>query len=904
MIPYKAYEKAVFDWLMEKHNQDNLFTFSLRKKADKGAETDYFIGTENSSYFSTTFWTIPTAFPGSSADLLGVIFSYSTDKQLRYQFNFYQTNQPHNEQNRRALELIKNIKPRIKERLGLASESKADAQMEVYKTPFRKTYTDITGLLSDLASDLEVLVPIVDNEISKMKAAHPGFAAHRITQDEFNTFRNSLDKRTGKHDPSWKDIAAFLRAAWTTEGGKMAQFELGKEGYDGGAREKRKYVWVSDTDGIIGDEIAHYEIRWNDKVVQIELHFEGEAAQKAQFYEQIKALPDKFEWKDWFKSKSIAYKELFDVNADNLATQVKEALLYMDGSIGEEVRKILKPEFIKNRNSNMPHNLNQILFGPPGTGKTYTTISTAVGIIDPDFNFNQPRSILKEKFDELIEADRIAFVTFHQSMSYEDFIEGIKPKLEEEESNGIAYKIEDGIFKKMAVKAKYAYFKQKDIDITNISREDFFNIAYEEILSDLRMQLDLGKIISLPTKSGTTMEVTEVTTRDNIYLKHAQPGSDKEYTVSRVRLFKLFKYFTDLTAIKNIDKEFRTVIGGSNATAYWAVLNKFYSVFEKVKQKGFQQEIVELVDYDQIRYAVEPFSLTKELVDQAENIPYVLIIDEINRGNISQIFGELITLIEEDKRLGKEEALTVTLPYSKDQKFGVPPNLYIIGTMNTADRSVEALDTALRRRFSFEEMPPKPELLEPGRMFWELLWKYEDVKWKDPEYKIREESMFSLFQPDKTIVDNRIKNWDKFANEGKQESQIATFPETAFTGINLKELLKTINSRLEKLLDRDHLIGHSFFINVTGWDDLQVTFYNKIIPLLQEYFFGDYGKIGLVLGKGFVRKKEFNDIGFADFEDYQGATDFDQRDIFEIIDLKDNKEGFRKAIELLMRATS
>ena len=173
---------------------------------------------------------------------------------------------------------------------------------------------------------------------------------------------------------------------------------------------------------------------------------------------------------------------------------------------------------------------------------------------------------------------------------------------------------------------------------------------------------------------------------------------------------------------------------------------------------------------------------------------FVLIIDEINRGNVSQIFGELITLVEEDKRLGTDEALEVTLPYSKE-KFGVPPNLFIIGTMNTADRSVEAIDTALRRRFSFEEMPPKPELV---------------------------------------------------AIEGKLKSQ-----NGFLDNIDLPLLLNTLNKRIEKLLDKDHQIGHSYFMSVLSFKDLKSTFQNKIIPLLQEYFFGDYGKIGLVLGKDF-----------------------------------------------------
>lgn len=208
-----------------------------------------------------------------------------------------------------------------------------------------------------------------------------------------------------------------------------------------------------------------------------------------------------------------------------------------------------------------------------------------------------------------------------------------------------------------------------------------------------------------------------------------------------------------------------------------------------------------------------------------------LIIDEINRGNIAQIFGELITLIEEDKRLGRAEMIKLDLPYSKS-KFCVPPNLFILGTMNTADRSVEALDTALRRRFSFEEKIPNPKRLKQS-----------------------------------------------------------------IGGILLSELLERINSRIELLLDKDHKIGHSYFINVKDERELKNVFKNKILPLLQEYFYGDFGKIGLVLGNGFVNDSvKSSKVSFASFKYPNGHEQFyNQRfdlraidDDFNIIDALTN----------------
>ena len=166
---------------------------------------------------------------------------------------------------------------------------------------------------------------------------------------------------------------------------------------------------------------------------------------------------------------------------------------------------------------------------------------------------------------------------------------------------------------------------------------------------------------------------------------------------------------------------------------------------------------------------------------------YVLIIDEINRGNIAKIFGELITLIEPSKRRDKDDEATATLPYSKES-FVVPDNLYIIGTMNTADRSIALLDTALRRRFDFIEMMPKPDLLK-------------DVNKKE------------------------------------------------LKGVNCQQLLSVMNGRIRILHDRDHQIGHTYFLDVENMDSLAKTFQNRIIPLLQEYFYENWEKIDLVLNK-------------------------------------------------------
>lgn len=303
--------------------------------------------------------------------------------------------------------------------------------------------------------------------------------------------------------------------------------------------------------------------------------------------------------------------------------------------------------------------LNLILYGPPGTGKTYRSINHALAIIE-----NRPldevdleeRSTIKKRFDQYREEGRIAFVTFHQSFTYEDFIEGIKPVSIDGE---VHYRVEPGIFRQLCERAEKAAAAHRG-NWNNVER-------------------------------------------------------------------------------------------------------------------------------------------------------YVLIIDEINRGNLPAIFGELISLIEPNKRAGCAEELNTILPYSKET-FRVPANLYILGTMNTADRSTESLDIALRRRFSFLEVPTDHQLIP----------------------------------------------------------KLARAPMAA--GVDLERLLQTINDRLEALLDEQARIGHAYFLQVEDLDDLRGVFELHILPLLREYFYHDIAKIGLVLGRSFVVDIPDARTAFADFDHPQAEA--------------------------------
>jgi len=514
---------------------------------------------------------------------------------------------------------------------------------------------------------------------------------------------------------------------------------------------------------------------------------------------------------------------------------------------------------LKNNNlSNMYIPKNQILYGPPGTGKTFNTINKALSIIESktenEIN-SEKREVLKNKFDEYINNGQIVFTTFHQSMSYEDFIEGIKPKIIEdaEENKQVIYEVEDGIFKQIVESAK----KERTVSKEVIEKYNF-NDAWNDLVNESEMKFEDEKLLTLKIQTPNLgLDVVEVSEKGNLKLKPIYSKKSKVYTVSYDRTKKLHEVFPDLSIVKNIDKEFRAVIGGSNSTAYWSVLNY---INNKINQSS------------------------KNINENIESrlLPHILIIDEINRGNVSQIFGELITLIEEDKRLGEDEKLEVILPYSK-KKFGVPSNLYIIGTMNTADRSVEALDTALRRRFNFSEMIPQSKLLSPSALYCQLLWKYQGVDWNDSEFVSEENKLFDFLQVSDELKSNRKSIWETMKKDNNH-ANFSYFSSFTYTGINLQTILETINNRIEVLLDRDHLIGHAYFINIKTEIQLLDVFKNKIIPLLQEYFYNDYQKIALVLGEGFVyclEIKEHNQI-FAKFSKSLDFPTIEQK--FELIE--------------------
>ncbi|HEB9336681.1 TPA: AAA family ATPase [Campylobacter coli] len=412
-------------------------------------------------------------------------------------------------------------------------------------------------------------------------------------------------------------------------------------------------------------------------------------------------------------------------------------------------------------NKNIP--LNQILYGPPGTGKTYHTIDKSLEILGENL---ESRDEKKAKFDEYVKNGQIVFTTFHQSYGYEEFVEGIKPMMNNEaNSQEIQYEIKDGVFKELCEKANKNYF----LSNKNKNEIDLDKLIFE--FANYINQNFINKGDEFPLENKVSIKKILLNSKDE-YRSFLLGGSIK--SPQRLAIDIIKRDYLDfknrkILSFKDIKPKYDSQSDyHGNAIYYFMFYNKLKE-FENIQN--------------------EKFKIKKENLNS-----YIIIIDEINRGNVSKIFGELITLIEPSKRIGEKEELKVRLPYSGDE-FGVPKNVYILGTMNTADRSITSLDTALRRRFEFVEM-----------------------------------------MPDVSKLSNNCE------------------------GIDLQKLLEVINARIEYLLDREKTIGHAFFIGVENLEDLKKVFQNKIIPLLQEYFYNDYALINAVLNdNGMIEKCEKDD---------------------------------------------
>lgn len=443
--------------------------------------------------------------------------------------------------------------------------------------------------------------------------------------------------------------------------------------------------------------------------------------------------------------------------------------------------------------------LNQILYGPPGTGKTYATINESLRILDPVFlqENEDVRFKLKAKFDELTTAGLVRFVTFHQSFSYEDFVEGLRAATNDDKQ--LEYKVEPGVFKRLCDDAR-TQGAQPGAGIRSNPRIWKISINGTGPSSTLTYCLEHDEARIGWGRTGDLLKSLD----DNSFYESLGSGDRgtlryfaEEIVPGDILLCIHSSEMISAVGVVSSDYRFEERVPSGVVADYnhvrsvnWLYRDLKLPIFPLNDDKQFVAKTVYLMERftwgDLLAYLEQSGAKpTKTYSATAGRKPHVLIIDEINRGNISRIFGELITLIEPSKRSGEDEALELTLPYSK-RPFSVPSNVYLIGTMNTADRSLTGLDIALRRRFTFKELAPNPELLDG----------------------INIES------------------------------------------VNIGAVLRKINERIEVLLDRDHCIGHAYFMPLkknTSIDELNFIFRQQILPLLQEYFFEDWERIAWVL---------------------------------------------------------
>lgn len=490
---------------------------------------------------------------------------------------------------------------------------------------------------------------------------------------------------------------------------------------------------------------------------------------------------------------------------------------------------------------------NMILYGPPGTGKTYNTVIYAVAICEEktvDEIRNEPYSDILIRYRELHNAGRIEFTTFHQSYGYEEFIEGIKPKMDDD-SDRLGYTIDDGIFKAFCKHAGVVKVQTANGPKMKEHPRIWGMILGGTGMTELKKRCFANNEIRLGWNEVNDVDVDGDFVSDDISSWNA-----KHMVFDFINTMEI----GDMVVVEKTNKSI-DAIGLITGNYEYDDSQEKYPRKRSVEWlvTGIDQDIVPFLpngrkqlsrfslfafDYigmEAITQILNENTIIPVVTVEQETKPYVFIIDEINRGNISKIFGELITLIEETKRAGASEAMEAILPYS-GEAFSVPKNVYILGTMNTADRSIAIMDTALRRRFEFIEMMPDPEVL-------------------------------------KRLDIDTISVGDK--------------------ELNVAKMLKVINDRIEFLYDREHTIGHAFFTKLAddpSIETLASIFEKNVIPLLQEYFYEDYEKIQLVLGDN-SKEDEFKfilDIQMEIKDIFNGDPDIDlpekvyviQRDAF------------------------
>lgn len=436
---------------------------------------------------------------------------------------------------------------------------------------------------------------------------------------------------------------------------------------------------------------------------------------------------------------------------------------------------------------------NIVLHGAPGTGKTYDIPELAVRLCDPSFmSKGRSREEIIKRYNQLKDDERLTFTTFHQSLDYEDWIEGLRPVVNE--ASQVTYEIEDGVFKRLCEAAERSklvgnqYGISPDADVWKVSlkrtgdndvRKDCMENGYIRIGWD-----EYGDDISDETDGSSRNDKGKKIL--NAYINKMKVGdivmscySSKEIDAIGV-IMGDYRYDESLPAYKRI------------RPVHWLIKGKRENIVETNGGKEMVESTVyrlKSIHVDDVKAILEKYGVFIE--QEKDDKPYVMVIDELNRGNVSKVFGELITLLEADKRKGSKNEESVKLPYSK-KSFHVPDNVYLIATMNTADRSLGSLDYAIRRRFAF--IAERPIGLEDDRFNAELF-----------------EKVSRLF----------VKNFDAYKASG-WDATMRLLPADTLS---------------DEYKPEDVWIGHSYFLmqDEEGVDNSRERILYELIPLLEEY---------------------------------------------------------------------
>ena len=490
----------------------------------------------------------------------------------------------------------------------------------------------------------------------------------------------------------------------------------------------------------------------------------------------------------------------YDHHAEEFIRRLEE---YIEG-----FRPAEKPSFLP---------LNTILYGPPGTGKTYATAQRSVEICEGPAERSDEE--VRERYRRLVEQGRVEFITFHQSYGYEEFVEGLRPDTRgDEEENGdggpgFRLVATDGVIKRIAERARKVASPTEiffDFDSRRIFKMGLGNPAVQEEHAIFDECIENGYVL---LGYGGDVDWSEDRFDDpqEILERWQEDDPDANGHNPNVKFMGQFRAKMkegDLVIVPKGLDQFRAVGEVTGLYQFVPRDDDSYPHRRAVHWRWHDAKegmpISEIYDRSLTRPTIYELNRRTVRLERLQSylghfegskrrLPHVLVIDEINRANVSKVMGELVTLLEEDKREGAENEVAVTLPHSR-KRFTLPSNLHIVGTMNTADRSIALLDTALRRRFDFEELPPDPK---------------------------------------------------KLRHAGDE------------TGIDLPAVLRAMNERLEWLIDRDHLIGHAWLMGARTREDVDRAMRRKIIPLVAEYFYDDWEKVRAVLGgtKDFVQRK-------------------------------------------------